>query len=157
MLEPTTTWNGLRTLWRYLLASIVANLVWEFLQFPLYTSWSTGTAYQIALMVLHCTMGDVLVALVAVVAALLAVGSPLWPERRFAAVTMGTVAVSVLITIGVEYLSTVVWHFWSYTEAMPRLPWLGTGLSPLAQWMILPPLALIWARRRRMTAASIPS
>jgi len=102
-------------------------------------------------------MGDVLVALVAVVAALLAVGSPLWPERRFAAVTMGTVAVSVLITIGVEYLSTVVWHFWSYTEAMPRLPWLGTGLSPLAQWMILPPLALIWARRRRMTAASIPS
>jgi len=99
-------------------------------------------------MVLHCTAGDVLIALATVVAALLAVGRPSWPEQRFAAVMLGTVAVSVVTTTAVEYLSTVVWQFWASTEAMPTLPWLGAGVSPVAQWVVLPPLALVWARRQ---------
>lgn len=94
-------------------------------------------------MVLHCTVGDVLIALATVTAALLALGSPSWPEQRFAAVMLGTVAVSVVTTIAVEYLSTVVWQSCAYTEAMPTLPWFGTGVSPVAQWVVLPPLALV--------------
>ncbi len=133
---------------RYLLASAIGNVVWEVVQLPLYKLWHTGTPFEIASMALHCMAGDVLIALVAVIAALLAVGSPSWPEQRFAAVMLGTVAVSVVITIAVEYLSTVVWQLWAYTETMPTLPWIGTGLSPVAQWVLLPPLALIWARRQ---------
>ncbi len=148
MLEPTQGRNWLQTLGRYLLASAIGNVVWEVVQLPLYKLWHTGTPLEIASMVLHCTAGDVLIALAAVVAALLAIGSPSWPEKRFAAVMLGTVAVSVVATIAVEYLSTVVWQFWAYTEAMPTLPWLGTGVSPVAQWVVLPPLALVWARRR---------
>jgi len=74
-------------------------------------------------MVLHCTVGDVLIALATVTAALLALGSPSWPEQRFAAVMLGTVAVAVVTPIAVEYLSTVVWQSWTYTEATPTLPW----------------------------------
>jgi hypothetical protein len=148
MLEPTLGRNWLRMLRRYLLASAIGNFAWEVVQFPLYTLWHTGTACEITQMVLHCTAADVLIALVAVVAALLTVGSPSWPEQRFLAVMLGTVAVSVVTTIAVEYLSTIVWQFWAYTEAMPTLPWLGTGVSPVAQWVVLPPLALVWARRR---------
>lgn len=91
MLEPTTGRNWLRMLGRFLLASAIGNLASEVVQFPLYTLWHTGTAYEIALMVLHCAAGDVLIAFVAVVAALLAVGSPSWPQQRFAAVMLGTV------------------------------------------------------------------
>jgi len=148
VLEPTLGRNWLQMLGRYLLASAIGHLAWEVVQVPLYTLWYTDTASEIALMVLHCVAGDVLIALVAVVAALLVVGSPSWPEQRFAAVMLGTVAVSVVTTIAVEYLSTVVWQFWAYTEAMPTLPWLGTGVSPVAQWAVLPPLALVWARRQ---------
>ncbi len=54
-------------------------------------------------MVMHCTAGGVLIALAAVIAALLAVGSPSWPEQRFAAVMLGTVGVSVITTIAIEY------------------------------------------------------
>jgi len=32
-------------------------------------------------------------------------------------------------------------------RAMPRLPPLGTGLAPVLQWALLPPLALLVARR----------
>lgn len=76
----------------------------------------------IALMVLHCAAGDMLIALATVAAALLAVGSLSWPTQQFAAVMLGTVTLSVITTIAVEYLGTIVWHFWAYTEAMPTLP-----------------------------------
>jgi hypothetical protein len=33
---------------------------------------------------------------------------------------------------------------------MPRLPLLGTGLSPIAQWFVVPTAALVWARRRAL-------
>ncbi len=29
---------------------------------------------------------------------------------------------------------------------MPRLPLLGTGLSPIVQWVVVPAGALVWAR-----------
>jgi len=149
VLELTPGRNWLQMLGRYLLASAIGNVVWEVVQLPLYKLWHTGTPFEIASMVLHCTAGDMLIALVAVIAALLAVGSPSWPEQRFTAVMLSTVAVSVVVTIAVEYLSTVVWQFWAYTETMPTLPWIGTGLAPVAQWLVLPPLVLMWARHRR--------
>ena len=50
-------------------------------------------------------------------------------------------------TVYSEYLNTVVRGAWAYTEWMPTVPWLGTGLSPLAQWLIIPTVTLIWAGR----------
>jgi len=37
---------------------------------------------------------------------------------------------------------------WSYTEAMPLLPPLGTGLIPFLQWLIVPGIAFGCARRK---------
>jgi hypothetical protein len=34
-----------------------------------------------------------------------------------------------------------------YTDAMPLVPPLGTGLSPLLQWLVVPSLGLRWAAR----------
>lgn len=45
---------------------------------------------------------------------------------------------------------TRVLNLWQYTEAIPTLPLLGTGLSPLLQWSLLPPLVL-WLVRRQLT------
>jgi hypothetical protein len=30
---------------------------------------------------------------------------------------------------------------WAYASAMPVLPWTGTGLSPVLQWLVVPGLA----------------
>jgi len=35
---------------------------------------------------------------------------------------------------------------WAYSEFMPTLPVTGTGLSPLAQWIVIPLIAFWWAR-----------
>lgn len=50
-------------------------------------------------------------------------------------------------TIYSEYVNTIVRRSWVYTEWMPMLPRLGAGLSPLAQWSIVPAVALVWAGR----------
>ena len=118
--------------------------------FPIgYTLWNTGTAWEIAWAVLHCTLGDGVIAAVGLIAALALAGSPVWPVQRAAAVIIAVLIISVSYTIYSEYINTIVKQSWGYTIWMPRLPWLGTGLSPLAQWLIIPAVALTWASRGR--------
>jgi hypothetical protein len=45
-------------------------------------------------------------------------------------------------TILSEWLNVEIRRSWSYTATMPVLPFLGTGLTPLLQWLIVPTLAL---------------
>jgi len=51
-------------------------------------------------------------------------------------------------TIFSEWLNTTLFR-WSYSDLMPTLKLAGIeiGLSPLLQWLLLPPLALFLARR----------
>jgi hypothetical protein len=41
-----------------------------------------------------------------------------------------------------EWLNTQIRQTWSYTEAMPVLPSVGTGLTPFLQRVIVPGIAL---------------
>lgn len=127
----------------------MGNFVWETLQLPLYTLWRSESAPSIARAVLHCTAGDIAITSVAVVAALATVGNPRWPRERWAAVAIAVVAIGVSYAIWSEYQNTVIRGSWSYTEQMPILPWIGTGLAPLTQWIAVPVLAFIVARGAR--------
>ena len=74
-----------------------------------------------------------------------------WPafgwRMVFAAILLGAA-----YTILSEWLNVEIRRTWSYTAAMPVLPWLGTGLAPLLQWLIVPGLALaITGHRNRRT------
>ena len=54
----------------YLGVTAVANLMWEAFHLPLYTIWTSGSLQEQAFAVLHCTAGDVLIALAALAVAL---------------------------------------------------------------------------------------
>ena len=145
---PSCSVDWLTVVRRYLIAATAGNVVWETAQVPLYTVWHTGTTREVVQAIMHCTLGDILIETVTVVAALLSVGSPAWPDQRFGQVLAATVIFAAGYTVYSEYVNTVVRHSWSYTSWMPTLPWLGTGLAPLAQWMVVPALALVSAHRR---------
>jgi len=55
-----------------------------------------------------------------------------------------------------EWRNVVVRGSWAYSNLMPVIPALETGLSPLLQWLIVPIVGLAWARRTalRTTATS---
>jgi hypothetical protein len=59
---------------------------------PLYALRRTGTAAAIAQAVLHFTLGDVLIATVALVAALAVIGSPAWPNENVVSVAVAVVS-----------------------------------------------------------------
>jgi hypothetical protein len=48
-----------------------------------------------------------------------------------------------------EWLNATVRQSWRYSDLMPIIPWLGLGLSPMLQWLVIPSLALAAAGRRR--------
>ena len=142
-MAPGTTW--LPALRRYFLAILVGNLAWEFAQLPLYTLWKTGSASQITYAVLHCLGGDMLIAGASLVGSLLLLGTAEWPRTRFLPVASATSISGIGNTAVSEHLNTAN-GTWAYSDLMPVLPGTGIGLSPLAQWVVIPVLAFIVAR-----------
>jgi len=109
----------------------VLNLGWEIVQLPLYTIWHHPSVAYIAYAVLHCTAGDALIGLAALVVACVVIG------------------VGVSYTAYSEWMNTVLRASWTYSALMPtiRIAVVELGLSPLLQWVVVPPLALWLARR----------
>jgi hypothetical protein len=149
---PRVHW--LAAIRRYLLATAIGNLVWETAQLPFYTLWRSGTSRQIVVAIVHCTAGDAVIAAVALIMALLLVGPPDWPTAGVARTAAVAVAAGLAYAVYSEYVNTGVRAAWAYSELMPTLPWLGTGLAPLAQWLVVPSLALAWATRSRPAATT---
>ena len=142
--------DWLRAIRRYLLVSAAANLLWETVQMPLYTLWRTGTRREVTIAILHCSAGDVMIAAAVLVLTLALLGSPDWPARSRWPVGVCTLLFGLICTIYSEYLNTVVRLAWRYTDAMPVLPVLGTGLAPFMQWVFVPAIAILvgcWPRR----------
>ena len=140
------------TLWlpmlrRYFAVMLLGNLVWEIAHLPLYTLWATGTRSEIAFAVAHCTAGDMLIAAVSMLCVLLLAGDSRWPNAGFPRVAALTVAIGAGYTVFSEWLNTVVRGSWAYADAMPVIPFLGTGLTPLLQWIVVPAAAFWYARR----------
>src|SRR3546814_13954449 len=74
-------------------------------------------------------------------------GDPRWPQARFHAVAALAILGGLAYTIFSEWLNTEIRGSWAYTDAMPQLPLVGSGLSPLAQWIVVP---LIRSEERRV-------
>lgn len=128
---------------------LLANLVWESGQLPLYTLWVTGPPEDLAFAVAHCTMGDLLIAMATLALSLITVGASDWPDAHLVRVAVMTTVLGVVYTIFSEWLNVSVRASWAYSPEMPLLPFLHTGLSPVLQWLLLPPLSLALACKGR--------
>ncbi len=147
-------WQDRALLQRYFLASLMGNLAWEVLQLPLYTLWWDGTASEIGFAILHCTGGDMLIAGSCLFAALGLCGWRAWPGRRFAVVALLSILLGLGYTVFSEYLNTVVRQTWAYSPWMPKVPWLGTGVAPLLQWLVVPTAAFMLCRDANLPDAA---
>lgn len=149
--------DWLQALRRYLTVTALANLVWETAHLPLYTLWNEGTTRDKVFAVLHCTAGDVVVAVGVWALAMVLAGRPGWPVEAFPRVA-GLVLVSGLVYTGFsEWLNTAVRHSWAYGEWMPVIPGLELGLSPMLQWVAVPAVALAAARGGFAKARILPA
>lgn len=137
-----------RTLVRFAVAAVLGNLVWEMAHVPLYTLWQTGSGSEIAYAVLHCTLGDALIAAACLGGAWAVFGRDGWPERNYATVAVATITAALCYTVFSEWLNTELRAAWAYRDIMPRLPPFGTGLTPVLQWICVPGAAFLWSAPR---------
>lgn len=138
-----------RFLTRYLPWLAGLNLVWEIAQLPLYTIWSEAQPAQIAFAVAHCTGGDILIGAAALIIALLIVRAPAIEQWNWLAIGLLALIIGVSYTALSEWTNTTIRLSWQYSSLMPLVDIgkVSIGVSPLMQWLILPPLALYLARR----------
>jgi len=161
-------WYRSRAAWRFVLARYVpllaaGNLVWEIVQLPFYTLWHEGMPQSQVFAVVHCTIGDVMIGTAALLTSVMLFGRQGWPRFGHGRVLATATSAGIAYTVFSEWMNTQVTMSWQYAEAMLQVPPLGTGIAPLLQWLVVPPLAYLVALRlisnpgtglRRGTAAA---
>lgn len=131
------------------------NAGWEFGHSSLYTDHVRGLSYVVWSR-LHCTGGDVMILVITFwVVSLLArsrtwaTAATLWPKVLF-------VIGGLTYTVFSEWFNTTIRETWTYTESMPQV--FGFGLSPLLQWVVVPPVVLcLMARASDRDCDSTPT
>jgi hypothetical protein len=123
------------------------NFAWETVQLPLYTIWAEGTRAEIAFAVFHCTLGDLLIGAAALALSLMLLRATAPADWRWGAVSTLLVILGAGYTVFSEWINTSLLR-WSYSSLMPTFEVFGNriGVSPLAQWLVIPPLALSLAK-----------
>ncbi|MDO8370098.1 MAG: hypothetical protein Q7S71_05280 [Candidatus Nitrotoga sp.] len=132
---------------RYLPALAVLSALWEIAQLPLYTLWWETPPASIVYAVFHCTLGDVLIGVAALLAALIATRAGALRDWHWIQVGAITATFSLSYTVFSEWFNTTVLTSWTYSEWMPLTPFVPIGVSPLLQWVVVPLAALAFSRR----------
>lgn len=137
----------------YLIASFFGHLIWEIGHLPLYTLWYEESLITKAFSILHCTFGDLLIAFFSLVISIVLLGKHKWPNGRFRIVGSFTLIFGLSYTIFSEWLNVSVRESWAYNDYMPLVPPFDTGLTPLLQWIVIPFLALFFAKTTHVKEA----
>ena len=127
-------------------AAFVLNFAWEMVQAHFYADMTGLSLWEASRRCLLATIGDVAITVAAYCAVAAWVRQMSWmrkPESRFA-VSFWIIALGMSIVIERDAVAAGRWH---YVSEMPLVPWLGIGLAPAAQWLLLPFLSLAIARR----------
>lgn len=138
------TWHSF--LLRYVGVIAALNLLWEFTQLPFYTLWRSGSVNELVYSPLHCTLGDVFIGSLAILAAILILGNSQWPLERYQSVAAGAVFIGLVYTCYSEWVNVYIRKSWAYSDLMPLIPVLKIGLVPFAQWLIIPCAAFAYLR-----------
>lgn len=117
---------------------------------PFFDEPAEWTIWDMTKVYTRATFGDVGIALTAFWTVAVFARSRAWVLHPTAKDLVLFIAIGVMITIVFEALATQVLDRWQYAATMPALPILGIGLSPLLQWVALPPL-VVWFVRRQLT------
>jgi hypothetical protein len=147
------TWNFIG--FRYVPLLGALNLLWEIAHLPLYTLWNEGSPAFIAFAVIHCTLGDVAIGTLALLIALIATRARAVETWRWRQVALFLVIPAIGYTTLSEWINTIARGSWAYSGLMPvvNLAGIEIGLSPLAQWLVIPPVALWLAGFRSVKKA----
>lgn len=130
--------------------AVLLNLPWEFLQVPFFSEMPSTDHWNGVKTCARATLGDAVIMLLAYWAAAIPLRDRHWLRRPTATQFLLFVGAGIAITVAIERLALAGFWIgsWSYSERMVVIPVLEVGLSPVLQWLVLPPLVIWFARRQ---------
>lgn len=126
------------------------NFAWEFLHAPFYKGLATAPHWQATKSCAQAALGDAGITLIAYGLVATAVRSRQWILAPKPRTIMSFAGGSVVLNLALEKLATGRLERWAYADSMPIVPFVGIGLLPLLQWVLLS-LAVCWFVRRQLT------
>ena len=133
--------------------AFLLNFPWEFLQVPLFAQMADAPHWQAIKACTRASLGDAMIMLAAYWVVAGARGDRTWIASPGIAGVVLCASFGIFVTVIIEHLAlTGLWFVrWSYSAAMPVVPGIGVGLSPLIQWIVLPPLVAWFVKRQIRT------
>jgi hypothetical protein len=125
--------------------SFFLNFFWEVVQTYFYTLKDSPFRAMLYGWI-HCTLSDVVITLGAFWFIGILNHSRKWFLTLNTVNLIGFVMIGIFYTLFSEWLNVHIIKSWAYSDLMPIIPWMKVGLTPLLQWMIIPPLAILVVR-----------
>lgn len=129
-------------------AAFLLNLAWELLQGPLYEGYEYDLRH-VSICVL-ASVADALMVLLLYLGFARILKDALWVSNISASRMVWLIVVG-----GIGAIIMEMWHLkegnWAYSEAMPVIPLVQAGLSPVVQFMLLPLVSIFlsfWLLKR---------
>lgn len=133
--------------------AVLLNYPWEFLQVPMFDRMADAAHWAAIKTCTRATLGDGAIMLAAYWCVAAVARSRRWilDAGRTNVVLFAAVGTSITIVIERLALSGRWLDGWTYSSLMPIVPIAGVGLTPVLQWIVLPPL-VVWFVRRQLNA-----
>ncbi|MGK0525825.1 MAG: hypothetical protein ACI92N_003487 [Pseudomonadales bacterium] len=127
--------------------SFFLHFFWEMAQVPFFVGMAEARHWDVVWLCTRATFGDANIAFGAYTMAACLSRDWFWVAKSWSRSTLLLyICVGLIVTIVFEYWATGEGQRWSYSERMPELAGTGTGILPLAQWVVLPVL-LVYSTR----------
>lgn len=117
--------------------SVLFHFAWEMLQMPLFENMNWD--WQMALFCGAATIADTIMMLLLYYAFAVIYKEPFWINRLSVLRILLLVVAGAAGAIAAELRHTSAGS-WTYSEAMPLIPFINVGISPVLQFMVLPHL-----------------
>lgn len=124
--------------------AFITNLIWENVQAPLYAGYIDFASHFVVCF--RATLIDVLI-IIGIYGFLALIKRNFWWIKKVSAIdVLSLILIGFIIAQFIE-LNALQNAKWSYSEAMPLIPLLKVGLTPIFQMMILPLLSFYLAEK----------
>ncbi|MEO5978622.1 MAG: hypothetical protein ABIS36_17475 [Chryseolinea sp.] len=124
--------------------SFLLNTIWELAHGPLYQGYQYD--FQHVSICMLASLEDTMVVLILVFLFGVVFRNVFWANH----LTMGKIIALALVG-GIGATIVEMWYTskgdWAYADAMPLIPWLGVGVSPILQFTILPIIIFFVSKR----------
>lgn len=123
-------------------SAFMFHFLWEIWQAPFYEGLIDTFHWDAVVLCSRASLGDACISIFSYLLIAWVAKDHLWLYQSRSIWILSYLGIGLVITVMLEYFSINVFDRWQYSEKMPRIWGLGTGVVPITQWLLVPLISL---------------